>query len=138
MLVAAGVAGTLVTNVSEISESVDTYGSDVAETIDTDIEIISDPGSNAVYNTSGNENITLLVKNTGAETLAADGSGLDVLVNGRYITDGNLTVTVRDTGPWRRGVVAELQINQKLATNDEHRVVVIANENREVFQFYVP
>ncbi|ELY68254.1 flagellin [Natrinema versiforme] len=137
MLVAAGVAGTLVTNVNELSNAVDTQSADVTDKIDTDIEIISDPGSDAVYDdTSGT--VTILVKNTGQKTLADDGTGLDVLVNGSYISDEAMTVTVQDDGgPWRRGTVAELEINQPLATTTEHRVQVTVNGAEEVFEFYV-
>ncbi|MGQ3411291.1 flagellar protein G [Natrinema sp. LN54] len=138
MLVAAGVAGTLVTNVNELSNSVDTQSADVTDKIDTDIEIISDPGSDAVYNSDGAENVTILVKNTGQKTLADDGTGLDVLVNGSYISDEAMTVTVQDGGgPWRRGTVAELEIDQSLATGEEHRVKVTVNGAEEVFEFYV-
>ncbi|WP_408957129.1 flagellar protein G [Natrinema sp. 74] len=139
MLVAAGVAGTLVTNVNELSNSIDTHSADVTEKINTDIEIISDPGSEAVYNSSGAENVTILVKNTGQETLPADGTGLDVLVNGSYVSSDAYTVTVRDGGgPWRDGTVAELEIDRSLATPGEHRVVVTVNGAEEVFEFYAP
>ncbi|MDS0476485.1 flagellar protein G [Natrinema sp. 1APR25-10V2] len=139
MLVAAGVAGTLVTNVNELSNSVDTHSAEVTEKIDTDIEIISDPGSDAVYNASGSENITILVKNTGQETLPADGTAVDVLVNGSYVSNDEFTVTVRDGGGvWRDGTVAELEIDRSLATPAEHRVVVTVNGAEEVFEFYAP
>lgn len=138
MVVAAGVAGTLVTNVNELSNSVDAYSEDVTDKIDTDIEIISDPGSDAVYNASGAENITILVKNTGQKTLPTDGTGLDVLVNGSYVSSDEFTITVREGGgPWRDGTVAELEIDRSLATPGEHRVVVTVNGAEEVFEFYV-
>ncbi|SER19836.1 flagellar protein G [Natrinema salaciae] len=139
MLVAAGVAGTLVTNVNELSNSVDTYSGDVTDKIDTDIEIISDPGSEAVYNASGAETITLLVKNTGRKTLATDGTGLDVLVDGTYVSSSDMSITVRDGGgPWRGGAVAELEIDRSLTTGDEHRIQVTVNGAKETFEFYVP
>ncbi|QLG49267.1 flagellar protein G [Natrinema halophilum] len=139
MLVAAGVAGTLVTNVNELSNSVDTQSDDVTDKIDTDIEIISDSGSQAVYNSSGAENITLLVKNTGKKTLPAKSGELDVLVNGSYVSSSEFAVTVRDGGgSWRDGTVAELEIDRSISTPDEHRVVVIVNDAEEVFEFYAP
>lgn len=139
MLVAAGVAGTLVTNVNEISNSVDTKSGEMTDKIETDIEIISDPGSEAVYNSSGAENITLLVKNTGQKTLATDGTGLDILVNGSYVSSDEYTITVRDGGgSWRDGRVAAIEIDRSLATGEEHRVQVTANGAEEVFEFYVP
>jgi len=99
MLVAAGVAGTLVTNVNDLTNSVDSQSGDMTDKIDTDIEIISDPGSHAVYNSSGAENITLLVKNTGRKTLTADSTALDVLVDGSYVSSDEFTVAVTDGGP---------------------------------------
>ena len=138
MLVAAGVAGTLVTNVNDLSNSVDDHSSAVTDKIETDIEIISDPGSEAVYNSSGAENVTILVKNTGQKTLATDGTALDVLVNGSYISNDAVTITVQDGGgPWRDGAVAKLEIDRSLETPGEHRVVVTINGAEEVFEFYV-
>ena len=139
MLVAAGVAGTLVTNVNEISGSIDTYSGDVREQIDTDIEIISDPGSDAVYNeTDGN--VSILIKNTGQKTLSSDASALDVLIDGEYVTSGSATLTVHEgsSSAWRRGEVAELEIERTLETGAEHRVVVIVNGDEETLEFYVP
>ncbi len=138
MLVAAGVAGTLVTNVNDISNSVETHSGDVTDKIDTEIEIISDPGSDAVYDSDGDENVTILVKNTGRKTLATDGGNLDVLVNGTYVGRDEFTVTVLDGGQWRPGTVARLEIDRSLATSAEHRVVVTVNGAEEVFEFHVP
>ena len=140
MLVAAGVAGTLVTNVNGISNSIDTYSGDVRDQIDTDIEIISDPGSDAVYNeTEGN--VTILVKNTGEKSLAVDGSDLDVLIDGQYVSNSEFSLAVRDgangSTTWRGGAVAELEIDRSLETGAEHRLVIVANGDRETFEFYV-
>lgn len=141
MLVAAGVAGTLVTNVNDISNSIDTYSGDVRDQIDTDIEIISDPGSDAIYNdTDGNETVSILVKNTGQKTLASDGSDIDVLVDGSYVSRNSLSLEILDgdgSATWRSGDVAELEIDRTLERGTEHRVVVIANGDRETFEFYV-
>ncbi|WP_126662324.1 flagellar protein G [Haloterrigena salifodinae] len=141
MLVAAGVAGTLVTNVTEISGSIDTYSGEVREQIDTDIEIISDPGSDAIYNESdGNGTVSVLIKNTGQKTLASDGSELDVLIDGAYVSSESATFTVREgsSDAWRRGEVAELELEQQLEPGTEHRIVVIVNGDEETLRFYVP
>ncbi|WP_440771044.1 flagellar protein G [Natronorubrum sp. DTA28] len=142
MLVAAAVAGTLVTTVTDVSGSIDTHSDGVSEQIDTDFEIISDPGSEAVYNGDPEDGpITVLLKNTGQTTLASDGSGLDVLVDGEYVTDG-LTIDLRgedEPTSWRPGVVAELDIeDQELGTGAEHRVTVTINGQTETLEFYVP
>ncbi|WP_339105745.1 flagellar protein G [Haloterrigena salinisoli] len=138
MLVAAGVAGTLVTNVNDISNSIDTYSGDVRDQIDTDIEIISDPGSDAVYNGT-EEAVTVLVKNTGEKTLASDGSDLDVLLNGEYVQRDAITVELQgNTSSWRRGDVAELRFDASLETDAEHRIVVSTHGDEETLEFYVP
>lgn len=138
MLVAAAVAGTLVTTVTDVSGSIDTHSDGVTEKIDTDFEIISDPGSEAIYDdTSGT--VTVLVKNTGETTFASDGTDLDLLVNGRYVTDDVPPAILDDEATsWRRGVVAELEIeNQDLDAGEEHRVTVTINGQTETLEFYV-
>ncbi|SDK85142.1 flagellar protein G [Natronorubrum texcoconense] len=140
MLVAAAVAGTLVTTVTDVSGSIDTHSDGVKEQIDTDFEIISDPGSDAVYDDSS-ETVSVLVKNTGSTTLASDGSDLDLLVNGEYVTDQvRPEILDDDATSWRRGVVAELEIEVEngLASGEEHRVTVTVNGQTETLEFYVP
>ncbi|GAB3023179.1 archaellum stator protein ArlG [Natronobiforma cellulositropha] len=135
MLIAAGVAGTLVTNVNQISNSVDTYSTDVRDQIDTDIEIISDAGSGTVYD--GNGTVTLYVKNTGDRTLENDTARLDVLVDGQYIPRSDLDLSVLEGGSWRSGTVAQLEIATELEAG-EHRIVVGVDGDSEAFEFYTP
>lgn len=139
LVVAAGVAGTLVTEVDRVSESVSHQGDEVSETIETDIEIISDTGSNAIYNSSGNENVSVLVKNTGSRHLAADTQIMDVLVDGVYMPPGNITVERADdpSDPsWKRGSVVLVEIDRTLEAGD-HRVTIRVNGNEAVLQFRV-
>lgn len=135
MLVAAGVAGTLVTNVNDISNSIDTHSDDVTDRIDTDVEIISDSGSDAIYDAE-NETVSVLVKNTGDRTLDSNGVGIDVLVNGQYVDEDDLAVTVHDDA-WRSGAVAELEIDEPLERGAEHRVTVLTSGDSETLEFYV-
>jgi len=100
-----------------------------------------------VYNASGQQNVTLLIKNTGTYRLAPDGSGLDVVFDGQYIppsaADGEL-VSADNGAVWSRGDVLRLTINVNeldgtnggLADGD-HRVYVTANGDEELFQFRV-
>ncbi|KYH25302.1 archaebacterial flagellin [Halalkalicoccus paucihalophilus] len=93
LLVAASVAGTLITGVEQVSSSVDKQSQELTRQVDTDLVVISDPASGAIYNDSGNDTtITLLVKNTGRNTLATDGSDLDVLLDGNYQTETETAV----------------------------------------------
>jgi flagellar protein FlaG len=134
MLIAASVAGTLVVNVTEISGSIETHSDDLTDRIDTDIAILSDPGSDAIYNDSEAE-LTLLVKNTGAQRLPADGTNLDVLVDGEYVSVGAANITIIDGQSWQTGSVARIVIDANLDAG-EHRVIVEARGNREVLEFY--
>lgn len=131
MLVAVSVAGTLTNGIQRLSGSLGDQSIDVSENIRTDIEIISDPKS-GVYNTSNNENVSVLVKNTGSQALDPSSRAVDVLVDGRYAT--NVSVTVVDGSSWRPGNVVEIEIDRTLAAGD-HRVLVIANGDREVLEF---
>ncbi len=134
MLIAVSVAGTMVTNVGEVSSSIDAKSADAAKKIDTEVEIISDPGSSAVYD-SGSDTVTVLVKNTGSARLSTDAGRLDVLVDGQYA--GSKSLTIVDGSDWRRGNVAELDLTGQDLDSGAHRVVIVVNGDREVFEFYV-
>lgn len=129
--VAAGVSGAMVTSVGGIADAVDQQGADVARQIDTDVAVISDPGSGAVYD-AGAEEVRVLVKNTGRRTLAAD--GVEVLVDGRYVPASATAVAVVEGEEFRPGAVARVTVNRTLAPGD-HRVTVVAGSERETLRF---
>lgn len=131
LIVAAGVAGTFTNGVQRLSGALGERSVDVSTDVRTDIEIISDSAANTVYDDANTE-ITVLVKNTGSEDLDADPAKIDVLANGQYQTD--ITVTVVDGSQWRVGNVIRIKINEELQSGD-HRVTVIVNGDREVFEF---
>lgn len=133
MSLAVAVSGTMIDSVSSISHSVEEKGADVSNQIDTEIEVISDAGSGAVYE---NDTIVLLVKNTGIRTIPNESEAVDVLVDGRYVSPSSLNLTVVDGGGWREGRVARLTIDRSLASG-EHRVSVVAGGETEVFEFVV-
>ncbi|TKX81935.1 flagellar protein G [Halorubrum sp. SD626R] len=147
LVIAAGVVGTITTGVDRVSAAVEDAGIDATEQLRTDVTIISD-ASAGVYNENGNENVTLLIKNTGTQRLSPDGSGLDIVFNGRYVppnaTDGEL-VSAGDGAAWDRGDVLRLTIdvNQLEGTSDglaagtDHRVYLTVNGDEELFQFRV-
>lgn len=146
MLVAAAVAGTLVTNVHDISGSIDTYSGEVRDEVETDISIISDPGSDAVYDEEADE-VVVLVRNDGERTLASDPAVTDVLLNGAYVTNEYLTMDVLEESTWRSSAVVELRIDvagvdagveDGTLETREHRVTVSVDGDQEVFQFYGP
>lgn len=130
--VAAAVSGTMVETVTDISDSFDEQGADVERQIDTDIEIISDSGSGAVYDGT---NVTVLVKNTGARTVATE--EMDVLLDGRYVAGADYEATVvGGGGAWVEDAVVRLEMTASLDAGD-HRVLVVVNGQREVLRFYV-
>ena len=131
--VAAAVSGVLVTTVGGISDSLDERGADVATDIDTDVEVISDPGSGAVYD-DGSGEVRLLVKNTGRRTIGTDGSTVEVLLDGQYVRPADYSVTVIGGGNWHEGDVVRIVLNESLASGD-HRVTVIVESERETLRF---
>lgn len=140
LLVAATVAGALVSGVDRISESISDRSLDTSEDIRTEVEIISDSGSNVVFDGTAEDggDITLLVKNTGSKNLLAEESQLDVLVNGRFAT--NVTVENADdpqSVSWDTSEVVRVTVTvdgSDLNSNDQ-RVKVIVNSDEEVFRF---
>jgi flagellar protein FlaG len=135
MLVAASVAGVLTDTVGELSSAIDDQGVQVSQEVRTDIEIISDSGSSAVWNDTGNGNTTLHVKNTGTELLPSDGEAINVFVNGQFETGVTVTLLGGATS-WRPGEVVELEIgSDDVSDGDDVRVKVIVNGDEEIFRF---
>lgn len=135
MIIAASVAGTMVTNVAQVSNAIDARSVDAEKRIDTEIEVISDPGSSAVYDDASGT-ISVLVKNTGSTSLAARPGKVDVLVDGQYVQASDQNLSVLDGTEWRSGSVVRLELDRSLSSG-EHRVVLVVNGDREVFTFYV-
>lgn len=139
LLVAATVAGALVTGVDRLSSSVTDRSIDTSEDVRTDLTIISDAGSDAVYNeTDGNGTVTVLVKNTGSENLDATTDQIDVLVDGEFVAGADLTVTSLegDDLAWQTGSVVRVEAQRTLDTGD-HRIQISANGDEEVLRFRV-
>ena len=132
LIVAASVAGTFTQGVQRLSSALGDRSVDVSGDIRTDVRIISDSGSSAIYDDSGDGMITVLVKNTGSRTLDASSDQIEVLVDGRYQTD--VTVSVVDGSAWAGGNVAKVEITQSLGSGD-HRVKIIVNGDSDVLRF---
>jgi flagellar protein FlaG len=135
LLVAASVAGTLVTQVDDITSTVTRSSADVEENINTDVAIISDTGRpESIYN--GSQPVDILVKNTGSKTLAADAGQLDVLIDGNYVPESDMDVVTAGTGSgtWAPGEVVKVKLYRDLS-NGDHRVRVIVNGNKDTIGF---
>jgi flagellar protein FlaG len=134
MVIAAGVAGTMMTSVQSVSDAFGERSDDLARDIETEVTIISDPGSGAVYD-ADTETITVLLKNTGDRSLPARASAVDVLVDGQYVSADATRLTVVDDSDWRPGAVVRLEVDRSLASGS-HRLAVNVNDDREVLRFY--
>lgn len=133
LLVAASVAGTMTTGVERIGAALGDRSADVSSEIRTDISIISDAGSpSAVYNSS-KKNMTLLVKNTGSQSLSKSPSQFEIIVDGEYQT--NVSTSVLDADSWRPGTVIEVTVSELSLSTGDHRVLLIVNGDREEFEF---
>jgi len=133
MMIAASVAGVFTNSVGQLSSAVSEQGLDVSSDVRTNVEIISDSGSD-VYDGS---TITLHIKNTGSEQLGATPGQMDVIVNGTFVTDYDVTLEPNGGQSWDPGDVVRLDINTGLSPGD-HRVKVIVNSDEEVFEFNKP
>lgn len=146
LVIAAGVVGTITTGVDRVSAGVDDAGLDATEQLRTDVTVISD-SSAGVYNASGEENVTLLIKNTGTYRLAPDGSDLDVVLDGSYVRPDPISgelVSADGATAWGRGDVLRLTIDvSEIEGRDgglddgDHRVFLSVNGDEELFQFRV-
>ncbi|CCQ37339.1 fla cluster protein FlaG [Natronomonas moolapensis 8.8.11] len=113
ILVAAGVAGTLVATVGDISNSAETKGDAITESIDADFEILNDGGGSNFYD--GTDTVTFYVRNTGSNALFQTGDDINVLINGQFVPAADLTITsvANDDGSadvWAEGEVLEITV----------------------------
>jgi len=143
--VAATVSGVMITTVGGIATAVDDRGTNVAGDINTDIEIISDPGTGAVYDDTRENELHLLVKNTGERDFPGTGAATEVLVDGRYVSsDAYRTTLMADASSFDDGAVLRIEIDPDatnnidtpLATGD-HTATVIIRSERETLEFRV-
>ena len=136
LLIAASVAGTLITGVDRVSDAMSSQSLDTTEQIETDITIISDSGSDGMYD---GENVTLLVKNTGSTTLTPDVDQVDILINGVYIPSSQITIEVIEPSAedeWAPGEVVEVTITEDLDPGD-NRISVTVRGNEDIITFRV-
>lgn len=137
MVIAVGVAGVFTTSVDDLSQAIDDRGVQVSDNVRTSVDIISDTGSDNIYDGAGNT--TIYVKNTGSQSLDPEIHQIDVLLDGEFVGSDELEISVLSDGnedTWDRNEVVELTITRELGTGD-HRVLVIVNGDEETIQFRV-
>jgi len=133
IVIAASVAGTLTSEVDRVSDAISAKSLDVAGEIRADAEIVSDAGAQ-VYNRSGDENVTIHVRNTGASDLPAEPGTVDVLLDGEYQTGVNVSV-VGGGDTWHRGDVVRLEFSVPDLPAGDHRLKLVVSGDEEVFRF---
>lgn len=147
ILVAAGVAGTLVTTVGDISSSAEAQGDELSDSIDTEIQILNDGGGSSFYQedveNGDNETvdglITMYVRNTGTTTLSQDPDQIDVMVNGRLIASEDLGLQSMNGGNaavWAEDEVIEVEISlAEPLDGSGNRVTVSVEGSEKVIEF---
>ena len=133
IVIAASVAGTLTSEVDRVSDALSAKSLDVAGEIRADAEIVSDAGAQ-VYNRSGDENVTVHVRNTGASDLPAEPGTFDVLLDGEYQTGVAVSVVGGDD-TWHRGDVVRLEFSAPNLPDGDHRLKLVVSGDEEVFRF---
>jgi len=144
ILVAAGVAGTLVATVGDISNSAETKGDAITESIDANFEILNDGGGGNFYTGgSGTSTVTFYVRNTGSNALFQSRDDINVLINGRFVPSADLTVgsVANDdgnAGVWSETEVLEIvvSLNREL-TGSGNRLTVSTKGTERSIEFSV-
>ncbi len=136
MLIAASVAGVFTTSVDDIADAIEEQGPAVSDQVKTSIDIISDSGSDAIYD-EDEEEITILVKNTGSSNLVPDTTDIDVLVNGQFVGADDLEFELLGEGnTWSSSEVIRITIDQPLEAGD-HRVLINVDGSEDTIEFRV-
>jgi flagellar protein FlaG len=132
--IAVGVAGILITTVGDVSSAVTDRGEDLSTSLETQVSVISDPGRGVVYDDAEN-NVTLLVKNTGSVDIDLREDEIDVLIDGGFVENKTITVVSTNSDVWLSGEVVEITAEDVSLDAGDHRAVVVVNGNKEVFEF---
>lgn len=138
MIIAAGVAGVFTSSVDDLAGAIEDQGPQVSDQVRTSIDIISDSGSDSIYDDT-EENVTLLVKNTGTNTIVPEERQIDVLINGQFTGADDLTVeTLGDSDLWRSNDVIRLTVTVDGGLADgDHRAKVIVSGDEDILRFRV-
>lgn len=134
IIVAGGVAVTLIGIADDVSVSVEAVSDDLTTQLENDVTIISDPGSDEAIYDDDTDEITLLVMNTGENTLEED--NIIVLVNGEIIEVDQAEI-VGDAEQWREGEVVRVTVTEDIDTPAEHRFVVRVDSTEDTSEVFI-
>lgn len=131
LVIAVGIAGTLVMEVGKLDTAIENRGTNVAEEIETEIAIISDEGASAaIYDPdAADDDVTILVKNIGSQSVPVDERVVDVLIDGTYISNSDIVgmerIDVDGSETWRPGGVVEITIANHDPSGDTELTVIV-------------
>ena len=139
LVVAAGVAGTLTTGVERVSNAVEDGSLDVSQQVRTDIDIVSDPETPLL---DANNNLTVHVRNTGSQGIFIQPESVDMVINGEFVPNGDLTVTDANGGQTtaRTGDVMQIEVDNTDSNyiqegDPNNRLYLTINSDEEVYEF---
>lgn len=136
LVVAAGVVGTLTTGVERVNSAIDDRSLDVTQQVRMDMAFVSDSGSNT-YDSS-DDSVTVYVRNTGSQGIPTEASAVDVVFNGEFIANENITVQDAndvDSNVWRPNDVVNITVTNVTVQDGDNRLVLLVNEDEELFEF---
>jgi len=135
IVVAAGVAGTLAGGVTSVSSAIDDGTVDVTQEIRTDITVLNDPS--ITFQTTDSTSIDVYVRNTGSTDLHPRPANIDIIYNGRFISNEEFTVTEveSDASSWKPGDVVEITLTDVEVQDGRNNVYIIVNGNEEEYTF---
>ncbi len=133
LVVTVAVGGAIADQAVRIDGAVSGSATDTAADVRTDIEILNDPGGASGEYNATDDTLTLYVKNVGKRTVPHDESTIDVLVDGRYVSETN--VTLLDGATWTTGVVLEIRATVNLTQRTTHRAKVVVDGAQASYEF---
>jgi len=135
IVVAAGVAGTLAGGVTSVSSAIDDGTVDVTQEIRTDITVLNDPS--ITFQTTDSTTINVYVRNTGSTDLHPRSSSIDIIYNGRFVSNEEFTVTEveSDANSWKPGDVVEITLTDVEVQDGRNNVYITVNGNEEEYTF---
>ena len=137
ILIAASVAGTLVMSADDITGIVSTQSDSLSDELQSEIKIISDPQSGAIYDDNSGE-FTLLVKNLGGKDHPLSDHQLMVQINGELIHPDELEIEIigSENEIWRSTQV--LQVTGPIDLDEgDHRAKISLRGAEDMIGFRV-
>jgi flagellar protein FlaG len=133
ILIVVSVTGAVVGHVHQVSSALEDRGESASDDLQTEVDIVDDPGARQSMYDDATDELTLHVENAGSRTLPAEPGAIDLLVNGEYRTD--VDVTVLETSRWQPGAIVRLETTVDLDANETMRVVVRVDDSTDVLVF---